>query len=148
MRVKLLGTIGPSLLAFDKEVVLSGPIHGTFWHATTTPPVYIIKADVTPVSAAAPAPDSAPAADPYAGLAPMTTNAEIVAFEAQPGIAALEAAAFARFNTALAAYQAARGHKPDSAEPQAVMFQIAASVNASILIYAGKFGPTDNTYSR
>jgi hypothetical protein len=62
---ELLGTIGPSLLAFDKEVVLSGSIHGTFWHAATTPPVYIVKADVTPVGVLATA--SGAPVTPFAG---------------------------------------------------------------------------------
>ncbi len=49
-----LGTIGPSILGFDREVVLAGPINGTFWHTSTTPPVYVIKADVTPVANSTP----------------------------------------------------------------------------------------------
>ncbi len=136
------------LLAFDAEIFVGGSDtpHGHFLRTSGTPPVLIAKSDVTLVASTVTVPPAP--TDPYAGLAPLSTNEAIVAFEAQPGIAAQIDAAYARFLTALTAYQAAHGQAPGDAEPQSVMIAIAASVNASILRYVGEFGAEDNTFSR
>ena len=54
-----LGTIGPSTLAFASEDFLSGQLNGHFLRTLTSPPVYVIAAEVTfaaPTVVAAPTP--------------------------------------------------------------------------------------------
>ena len=46
-----LSDIGPSILAFDEEVELSGSLSGHFWRAKTQPPVYIQKWAISPITA-------------------------------------------------------------------------------------------------